>query len=57
MTNGGQLDGELTMDENGLEFRGTVNHWNWKLLGKKEMYVGYNNYDIWPPDAEASPVT
>ena len=52
MTNGGQLDGELTMDENGLEFRGTVNNWNWKLLGKKEMYVGYNNYDIWPPDAE-----
>jgi hypothetical protein len=52
MTNGGQLDGELTMDENGLEFRGTVNHWNWKLLGKKEMYVGYNDYDIWAPDAE-----
>jgi len=52
MTNGGQLDGELTMDENGLEFRGTVNNWNWKLLGKKEMYVGYNDYDIWPPDAE-----
>ena len=50
MTNGGQLDGELTMDENGLEFRGTVSDWNWKLLGKKEMYIGYNNYDIWAED-------
>jgi hypothetical protein len=47
----GQLDGELTMDENGLEFRGTVNKWDWKLHGKKEMYVGYNNYDIWPENA------
>jgi Protein of unknown function (DUF1329) len=52
MTNGGQLDGELTMDENGIEFRGTVNNWNWKLIGKKEMYVAYNNYELWPPDAE-----
>ncbi len=47
----GQLDGELTMDENGLEFRGTVNKWDWKLYGKKEMYVAYNNYDIWPENA------
>jgi len=52
MTNGGQLDGELTMDENGMEFRGTVNNWDWKLHGKKEMYVAYNCYDMFPPDAE-----
>lgn len=52
MVNGGQLDGELTMDENGIEFRGTVAYWNWKLLGKKEMYVPYNCYDMFLPDAE-----
>ena len=51
MANGGQLDGELTMDENGMEFRGTVNNWDWKLLGKKEMFVAYNNYDMFPADA------
>jgi hypothetical protein len=52
MTNGGQLDGELTMDENGMEFRGTVSHWNWKLLGKREIYIPYNCYDLFPADAE-----
>ena len=52
MENGAQLDGELTFDENGLEFRGTVANWNWKLLGKKEMYVAYNCYDMFLPDAE-----
>jgi len=52
MTNGGQLDGELTMDENGLEFRGTVAWWDWKLMGKKEMYIAYNNYDLFSPNAE-----
>ena len=52
MENGAQLDGELTMDENGFEFRGTVANWNWKLLGKKEMYVAYNCYDMFLPDGE-----
>ncbi len=47
MSGGGGLGGELTMDENGLEFRGAVNDWTWKLLGKREMYVSNNNYDIW----------
>ena len=47
MTGGGSLEGELVMDENGLEFRGKINDWHWKLLGKKEMYIPYNCYDIW----------
>jgi len=47
LTGGGQLQGELTMDENGLEFRGVINDWHWKLLGKKEMYIPYNCYDMW----------
>jgi hypothetical protein len=47
LTGGGQLDGESTMDDLGFEFRGPVNDWNWKLLGKKELYIPVNNYDMW----------
>jgi hypothetical protein len=50
LTGGGQLDGESTMDDLGFEFRGPVNDWNWKLLGKKEMYIPVNNYDMWQID-------
>jgi len=55
LTGGGQLDGESTMDDLGYEFRGPVNDWSWKLLGKKEMYIPVNNYDMWTigtPDEE-----
>jgi len=44
---GTQLDGESTVDETGFDFRDNVNGWNWKLLGKREMYVPANNYEIW----------
>lgn len=52
---GAQVDGESTMDEMGAFFRGRINDWNWKLVGKKEMYVPANNYEIWKvgtPDEE-----
>jgi len=52
---GAQIDGESTMDELGAFFRGRINDWNWKVLGKKEMYVPANNYDMWKigtPDKE-----
>lgn len=52
---GAQIDGESTMDEMGAFFRGRVNDWDWKLLGKKELYVPANNYNIWKvgtPDNE-----
>ena len=52
---GAQIDGESTMDEMGAFFRGRINDWNWKLLGKKELYVPANNYDMWKvgtPDNE-----
>jgi hypothetical protein len=55
LTGGGQLDGESTMDDLGWEFRGPVNDWNWKLVGKKEMYIPVNCYDMWAigtPDEE-----
>jgi len=51
LTGGGQMDGETTMDELSLGFRGPVNDWNWKLLGKKEMYIPVNCYGMWKPDA------
>jgi len=54
LSGGGQLQGELTMDENGLEFRGKIADWSWKLIGKKEMYVPYNCYDIWAVGASDS---
>ncbi len=47
LTRGGQMDGEYTMDELGYGFRGAANDWNWKLLGKKEIYIPVNCYDMW----------
>ncbi len=55
MVGGGQLDGESTMDDLAQEFRGPINDWNWKLLGRREMYIPVNNYDLWEigtPDEE-----
>ncbi len=55
LDHGAQVDGESTMDEMGAFFRGRVNDWDWKLLGKKELYVPVNNYEIWTvgtPDNE-----
>ncbi len=47
LNQGAQIDGESTMDEMATGFRGLVGDWNWKLLGKKEMYVSSNCYDMW----------
>lgn len=47
---GTQLDGESTVDEMGFDFRDHAYKWNWKLLGKKEMYVPENNYEMWGVD-------
>ncbi len=59
LAGGGQMEGESTMDDLGFEFRGPVNDWTWKLLGKKEIYIPVNNYDIWkigtPDDEECLP--
>ncbi len=43
---GGGRGGESTLDEQGNGFRGLVSEWNWKLLGKKEIYVPMNCYDM-----------
>jgi len=47
---GTQLDGEWTADECGFDFRDTAADWNWKLVGKKEMYIPANNYEMWLVD-------
>ncbi len=50
MRDGFQTEGEFTMDDY-QEFMGDVTLWDWKLLGKKEMYISENNYDLFLPDA------
>ena len=55
MSGGSQMEGESTLDELGYFFRGPVNDWNWKLLGKKEMYIPANSYSMYKvgtPDKE-----
>jgi len=55
LSEGAQIDGEYTMDELGYFFRGRINDWNWKLLGKKEIYISSNAYGMWKvgmPDNE-----
>jgi len=55
LARGAQIDGESTMDEFGYFFRGPINDWNWKLLGKREMYIADNAYGMWKvgtPDNE-----
>ncbi len=52
LTRGAQIDGECTLDEMGGGFTGLIGDWNWKLLGKKEIYVPANNYDMWKPGAK-----
>ncbi|MDD2736791.1 MAG: DUF1329 domain-containing protein [Desulfuromonadaceae bacterium] len=37
--------GATTFDDNML-FSGSMERFNWKLVGKKEMYVPYNNYKM-----------
>ena len=49
MRDGFQTEGEYTMDDL-QEFMGDVTLWDWKLLGKREMYVSDNNYDLFLPE-------
>ena len=52
MTKGGQIDGESTFDELGYGFRGQINDWDWKFLGKKEIYIPENCYDMYKVGAK-----
>ncbi|MEO8296252.1 MAG: DUF1329 domain-containing protein [Burkholderiales bacterium] len=39
------VDGTATVDDSDM-FSGAVDRYDWKLVGKKEMIISYNNYDL-----------
>ncbi|MCY1406243.1 hypothetical protein D9M71_215030 [compost metagenome] len=41
-------DGLRTAD-NADMYNGAPDRYDWKLVGKKEMYIPYNNYKLWSP--------
>jgi hypothetical protein len=45
------FENQYTMDQP-LMFLGLMDRFNWKLVGKKEMYVPYNNLNMFVPDAK-----
>jgi hypothetical protein len=42
-------DGLQTVDQTDM-FNGSMQRYTWKLVGKKEMYIGYNNYRLLRPE-------
>ncbi|WP_028630388.1 DUF1329 domain-containing protein [Metapseudomonas resinovorans] len=48
--------GFRVMDEDRL-FNGAPDRYDWKLVGKKELYIPYNNYALDDPDMPASELT
>lgn len=45
-----QTGGAMVYDEDQM-FSGKKDRYNWELVGKKEMYIPYNTYDLQYPDA------
>ncbi len=45
------LENQYTLDEP-MVFNGTIDRFDWKLVGKKEMYVGYNAFGIYDYSAK-----
>ncbi|MBO3277397.1 DUF1329 domain-containing protein [Pseudomonas schmalbachii] len=45
---GTAADGMRTADNSDM-YNGAPDRYNWKLIGKKEMYIPYNNYKLWSP--------
>ena len=50
-TPGTAADGLRTTDDFDM-FNGSPNRYNWKLVGKKEMFVAYNNYALHSDNAK-----
>ncbi|MGX5219946.1 DUF1329 domain-containing protein [Pseudomonas segetis] len=44
-------DGLRTADDTDM-FNGAPDRYDWKLLGKKEIYIPYNNYKVTSPDVK-----
>ncbi len=52
---GTAADGLRTNDDFGM-FNGATDRYNWKLVGKKEMYIPYNSYKLSDPKLKYSDV-
>ena len=52
---GTAADGLRTNDDFGM-FNGATDRYNWKLVGKKEMYMPYNSYRMTAPNLKYSDV-
>jgi hypothetical protein len=48
---GTAADGLRTSD-NADMYNGSPDRYDWKLIGKKEMYIPYNNYKLWSPQVK-----
>ncbi|PJI47302.1 MAG: outer membrane lipoprotein-sorting protein [Pseudomonas sp.] len=48
---GTAADGMRTTDNTDL-YNGSPDRYTWKLIGKKEMYIPYNNYRLWSPSVK-----
>jgi hypothetical protein len=48
---GTAADGMRTTDNTDL-YNGSPDRYTWKLVGKKEMYIPYNNYRLWSPSVK-----
>src|SRR5207244_2612926 len=45
----GGSDGLQNVDQTDM-FNGSLQRYTWKLVGKKELYIGYNNYRLLRPE-------
>jgi hypothetical protein len=52
---GTAADGLRTNDDFGM-FNGATDRYNWKLVGKKEMYIPYNSYELGSPKYKYSQI-
>lgn len=41
--------GKLITVDDGRMFNGALDRYDWKIIGKKELYIPYNNYDLDDP--------
>lgn len=48
-------DGLITTDQSDM-FNGSMRQYNWKLIGKKLMYIPYNNYHLEQPSLKYSSI-
>jgi hypothetical protein len=45
------FENQYTLDEPRV-FNGTPDRFDWKLIGKREMYIGYNSFGMYDPNAD-----